>query len=66
MSLDEFLDIDACCARVGGTRPIHKASWYRGIRDGRYPRPVKIGSLSRWLRGEVEAALSAMVEGRAS
>jgi predicted DNA-binding transcriptional regulator AlpA len=63
---DEHWDIKACCSRVGGNRPINCATWYRGIRAGRYPRPVKIAALSRWLKSEVEASLQAMVEGRAS
>jgi predicted DNA-binding transcriptional regulator AlpA len=62
---DLFLDIKACCERVGGSRPIHKASWYRHVRSGAMPRPVKVGALSRWLRSEVEASLQRMIEGRA-
>jgi predicted DNA-binding transcriptional regulator AlpA len=62
----ELFDRDAACAFFGGTRPINVATLYRGIRRGRYPRPVKVGpGSSRWLRSECEAALQAMVEGRA-
>ena len=45
---------------------IHSATLYRGIRHGRYPKPVKIGGSSRWLLSECEAALQAMVDGRAA
>jgi predicted DNA-binding transcriptional regulator AlpA len=62
--LPDLLDRTAACAFFGGTRPLHPATLYRGVRQGRYPRPVKVGALSRWLRSECEAALSAMVEGR--
>jgi predicted DNA-binding transcriptional regulator AlpA len=60
----ELLDQRAACAFFGGTRPINVATLYRGIRRGRYPKPVKVGGSSRWLRSECEAALRAMVEGR--
>jgi predicted DNA-binding transcriptional regulator AlpA len=59
-----LLDRAATCAFFGG---IHPASLYRGIRQGRFPKPVKIGAgTSRWLRSECESTLAAMVEGRVS
>jgi predicted DNA-binding transcriptional regulator AlpA len=62
----ELLDRVAVCRLIGGNRPINAATLYRGIREGRYPKPVKVGpGSSRWLRAECEAALQAMVEGRA-
>lgn len=62
---DKLLDRIAVCRLIGGTRPINAATLYRGIRKGRYPKPVKVGpGSSRWLREECEAALQAMVEGR--
>jgi predicted DNA-binding transcriptional regulator AlpA len=60
----ELLDQRAACAFFGGTKPINVATLYRGIRRGRYPRPVKIGGSSRWLRSECEAALRIMAEAR--
>ena len=66
MTPEDFLDIAACCALAGGSRPIHKASWYRHVRVGLMPRPVHVGASSRWLRHEVEAALQRMVDGRVS
>ena len=61
----DLLDRKAACAFFGGTKPIDVATLYRGIRRGRYPRPVKVGpGSSRWLRSECEAALQAMVDGR--
>jgi predicted DNA-binding transcriptional regulator AlpA len=64
--MDNLLDRAATCAYFGGTsKPIDPSTLYRGIRAGRYPRPVKVGpGSSRWLRYECEAALSSMVEGR--
>ena len=66
MSPNDFLDVSACCALAGGSRPIHKATWHRHVRSGTMPRPVKVGALSRWLRSEVEASLASMIEGRAA
>jgi predicted DNA-binding transcriptional regulator AlpA len=49
----------------GGSKPINASTLYRGIKQGRYPRPVKVGpGTSRWLREECEAALRTMVEVR--
>lgn len=58
----ELLDRRAVCSLFGG---IHPATLYRHVRSGTIARPIKVGSLSRWLRHEVEASLSAMIEGRA-
>jgi predicted DNA-binding transcriptional regulator AlpA len=60
----ELFDRRAACAFFGGTKPINIATLYRGIRRGRYPKPIKVGGSSRWLRSECEAALRIMVEGR--
>jgi predicted DNA-binding transcriptional regulator AlpA len=58
----EMLDRDATCAFFGGSRPIDASTLYRGIREGRYPKPVKVGpGSSRWLREECEAALQSMI-----
>jgi predicted DNA-binding transcriptional regulator AlpA len=63
----ELLHRAAVCALLGGSRPLHSATLYRGVKAGRYPRPVHVGpGSSRWLRTEVEQALTKMVEGRAA
>jgi predicted DNA-binding transcriptional regulator AlpA len=60
-----LLDRREVCRFFGGSKPIDPATLYRGIRQGRYPKPVKVGpGSSRWLREECEASLQAMVEGR--
>jgi len=59
-----LLDKRACCAMIGGNRPVHPATLYRFIRDGRWPKPLKLGKqLRRWDLAECEAALTAMREG---
>jgi predicted DNA-binding transcriptional regulator AlpA len=58
----ELLDIVAVCAFFGGSRPLDRATIYRGVVEGRYPRPIKIGKNSnRWLRSECAAALAAII-----
>jgi predicted DNA-binding transcriptional regulator AlpA len=62
----DLLDRGEVCRFFGGSKPIDPATLYRGIRQGRFPRPVKVGpGASRWLRSECETALKVMVDGRA-
>jgi predicted DNA-binding transcriptional regulator AlpA len=62
---DDLLDRADTCRYFGGSKPIDPSTLYRGIRAGRYPKPVKVGpGSSRWLREECEAALRSMVERR--
>lgn len=39
---------------------------YRRVADGTLPKPVKLGSLSRWPRSEILAAIDAAGERRAA
>src|SRR5262245_48398820 len=48
---EEMMTLSATCAFFGGDKPIHYSTLYRGIAEGRYPKPVRIGpNTSRWLR----------------
>jgi predicted DNA-binding transcriptional regulator AlpA len=60
----DLLDRPSVCRLFGGTRPLNPSTLYRGIKLGRYPRPVKVGPGSSWLRSECEAALQAMLNQR--
>ena len=62
--MPELLDRVEVC-RFFGTRPINASTLYRGIKAKRYPQPVHVGGLSRWLRSECESVLQKMVDGRA-
>lgn len=63
---DDFITIDRVCREFGGSEtPLNKATIYKGMKEGRYPKPVKVGSASRWLLSEVRAAKRALVEARA-
>jgi predicted DNA-binding transcriptional regulator AlpA len=55
----DLLDKQAVCRLLGGSRPINPATLYRGIRKGMYPRPLRVGGSSRWLRTECEQVLQA-------
>jgi predicted DNA-binding transcriptional regulator AlpA len=60
-SLD-LLNKSEVCRLFGNINP---STLYRGIRIGRYPRPIRVGpNSSRWLLTECQAALRAMVEER--
>jgi predicted DNA-binding transcriptional regulator AlpA len=61
---DHLLDRGEVCRYFGGTRPINPSTLYRGIRQGTYPKQIKIGGSSRWLLTECRDALAAMVEDR--
>ena len=62
---DEFLDADAACRFIGGSRPINPATLYRGIKAGIYPRPVKIApNISRWRRSELNLAMEKRIAER--
>ncbi len=41
-----------------------KATFWRRVADGTIPPPVKIGSMSRWPRCEIEAVIDAAKEAR--
>lgn len=48
-SSDELLDAAAVCKLFGGSQPIHQSTLYRGIKVGRFPKPLKIGpKTNRW------------------
>lgn len=61
----QLLDKGEVCRLFGGTRPINPSTLYRGIRLGRYPKPVKLSpGCSRWLRDECEAVIRNRAEAR--
>jgi hypothetical protein len=55
---DEWLDIPAICAVIGGNRPIHPSTYYRGVKAGRYSAPEQRGAnVKRVSRRKIEADL---------
>ena len=55
--------VETVLAYFGGEKPINISTLYRGIRTGRYPRPINVGG-ARWVAEECEAALAAIIEKR--
>jgi hypothetical protein len=65
MQGDEMMTRSATCAFFGGDRPIHYSTLYRGIAEGRYPKPVRVSpNSSRCLRSECQAARDKLVAER--
>ena len=62
---DDLLDVNEACRLIGGTKPINPSTLWRGIKAGRYSRPIKIGPQSaRWRRSELEADINRMIAER--
>lgn len=58
LSEDQFVDM-AFITRLLGVSD----KWiYRLIKDGIFPKPIKLGRSSRWLQREVEAWLQARID----
>jgi hypothetical protein len=56
---DEWLDINAVCQVIGGTRPVNPSTYYRGAQAGRYPLPEQRGlNVKRVSRTKLVAALN--------
>ena len=55
-----LLPMPAVQAEVG----LHKTTIYGLIRDGKFPRPIKIGDSSRWLSDELEAWINELAASR--
>jgi predicted DNA-binding transcriptional regulator AlpA len=61
---DELWASSEVCDFFGG---IHPSTLRRGVAEGRFPRPVKVGpQTNRWLRSECVAARSDMIASRGS
>ena len=59
--LDVLVDLKTVCFALSRSR----ASIYRDINRGAFPKPVKIGSSSRWRVSELKAAIEATRVGSA-
>jgi predicted DNA-binding transcriptional regulator AlpA len=44
--------------------PISRSGWWQGIKDGKYPAPVKVGSRSLWRATDIQELLEKL--GRAA
>jgi predicted DNA-binding transcriptional regulator AlpA len=45
--------------------PIPKSSWWRGIKEGRFPKPIKLGPrTSAWLASDIKALIDRLAAER--
>lgn len=43
--------------------PISRGSWYRGIKAGKFPKPVRLGEMTAvWLMSDIQKLISDTVE----
>jgi predicted DNA-binding transcriptional regulator AlpA len=62
---DDLLDVHAACQFLGGSRPINPATLWRGVKAGRYSKPIKVGAQAvRWRRSDLMADIERMVAER--
>ena len=61
---DEGLyDMAFVCRFFGGSKPLHPATIYRGIAEGRYPRPVHPSpNTNRWVGRPLKQAKQAILD----
>ena len=58
----QFLDDEALTAK--GVRPTSRAQRWRLIKEGKFPKPVKLGSRNVWLESEIDAWFEARIRER--
>jgi hypothetical protein len=64
----EMITIGEACRIVGGNeRPIHPATYYRGVAAGRYPAPVHVSpNVARVHKSKLVAAVARLLEPEAA
>lgn len=57
--IPDLVDEPTACAILGGAdSPIHRSTLWRGCKNGRYPKPIKVGpGTNRWRRSELLAVI---------
>jgi predicted DNA-binding transcriptional regulator AlpA len=64
MTNNDLIDVNELARMFGG---VSKATIWRGVRNGLFPKPVKFGPfLCRWSRREAQAHLNKLMEERAT
>ena len=44
--------------------PVSAATWWRGVKDGRYPKPIKLGPRTTcWLASDIQALIDRLAQG---
>jgi hypothetical protein len=62
--MSDLITIGAACRLIGGDeKPIHPATYYRGVAAGRYPAPVRVSpNVARISKTELLAAIERLME----
>ncbi len=61
---DDLISIDDACTMLGG---ISKATMWRGVKAGPFPKPIKLGKfIARWSRAELAAYIEKIKSARAA
>lgn len=40
--------------------PISRTAWMNGVRDGRYPKPIKLGRCNLWRAQDIHTVIAAI------
>lgn len=57
----DLIDEAEACREIGGNKPINPSTLWRGVKNGRYSKPIHIGPQSvRWIRGELRSDIARM------
>lgn len=47
-----------------GPIPVGKSTWWEGVRNGRFPKPVKFGPrITVWKRDDIDALVKSILNG---
>jgi predicted DNA-binding transcriptional regulator AlpA len=62
---EDLLDEAETCRFIGGSKPIDPSTLWRGIKAGRYSKPIHISAQAvRWIRGELRRDRERMIAER--
>ena len=46
------------CKGILGMIPVSRATWYAGVKSGRFPKPIKHGGIAMWRVEEIQALIA--------
>jgi len=59
-----FLSWVAVVLEMPERLPVSAATWWRGVKDGRYPKPIKLGPRTTcWLASDIQALIDRLAQG---
>ena len=57
----DLIDTPEACREYGGSKPIDPSTLYRGVKTGRYSKPMKISAKAvRWSRRNIRSDIVRM------